>query len=74
MSNNSIQLELKELILLSLMYLIYCGEQSGELKWEFVCKIDQLHVFGHEVKSSQVNHRKSTGGKTAEINESLLWI
>ena len=72
MSNNSIQLELKELILLSLMYLIYYGEQSGELKWEFVCKIDQL--FGHEVKSSQVNHRKNTRGKTAEINESLLWI
>ena len=38
------------------MYLIYYGEQSGELKLEFGYKIDWL--FGHEVKSSQVNHRK----------------
>ena len=54
------------------MYLICYGEQGGEFKWEVGCKIDWL--FGHEVKSSQVTTEKITLGKTAELNESLLWI
>ena len=48
MSNNSIQLELKELTFADFnVFDMLCGE----FKCEFGCKIDQL--LGHEVKSSQ---------------------